>query len=85
MLTLLLFLVLNHSVMVAGADSDDDPDFDLRYAILLGGLFVLLVYQLIPRRHRKISYEEQEDFEKQFDDPALPNGARAIKGFLKYR
>ncbi|CAJ0581393.1 unnamed protein product, partial [Mesorhabditis spiculigera] len=85
MLTLLLFLVLNHSVMVAGADSDDDPDFDLRYAILLGGLFVLLVYQLIPRRQRKISYEEQADFEKQFDDPALPNGARAIKGFLKYR
>ncbi|CAJ0558007.1 unnamed protein product, partial [Mesorhabditis spiculigera] len=63
MLTLLLLLVLNHSVMAVGADRDDaDVGFDLGYAILLGGLFVLLNYQLIPRRQRKISYEEQEGF-----------------------
>ncbi|CAJ0558010.1 unnamed protein product, partial [Mesorhabditis spiculigera] len=82
MLALLLTLVLNHSVMAVGADRDDvDADFDLGYAILLGGLLILLVYQLIPRPRRKISYEEQEDIEEQekINDPVPRNSAEADK------
>ncbi|CAJ0557730.1 unnamed protein product, partial [Mesorhabditis spiculigera] len=56
MLTLLLILVLKHSVMAMG--DDVDADFDLGYAILLGGLFLLLVYQLMPQR--KNSYEDED-------------------------
>ncbi|CAJ0581338.1 unnamed protein product, partial [Mesorhabditis spiculigera] len=78
MLTLLLILVLNHSVLAMGVDSND-VNFDLGYAILLGGLFVLLVYQLIPRRQRKISYEEQEDFEEEADDAVPQNNSEAEK------
>ncbi|CAJ0581562.1 unnamed protein product, partial [Mesorhabditis spiculigera] len=80
MLTLLLILVLNHSVMAVGADRDDaDADFDLGYALLLGGLLVLLVYRLIPRPQREISYEEQEDFEEEADDAVPQKNAEAEK------
>ncbi|CAJ0581611.1 unnamed protein product, partial [Mesorhabditis spiculigera] len=82
MLALLLFILINPAVMAVEEDRDDaDVDFDLGYAILLGGLFVLLVYQLIPRPRRKISYEEQEDIEEQekINDPVPHDNAEADK------
>ncbi|CAJ0581582.1 unnamed protein product, partial [Mesorhabditis spiculigera] len=75
MLSLLLFLVLNHSVMAEVTDSDDASvgfGAPINYALLLGGLLALLAYGLIWRSRRKSRYERpvlvEEEEEEDIDD-----------------
>ncbi|CAJ0558014.1 unnamed protein product, partial [Mesorhabditis spiculigera] len=71
MLTLLLFLVLNQSVMAVENDSDEVSfgfGAPINYALLLGGLLALLAYGLIWRSRRKSRYERPVLVEEEDED-----------------